>query len=309
MREVSRTLDSAAAILKSAPDITIVDQLALKLNDAFDASVAAGTTDEFVSLCNRHPIHSYFLEDPYTRRAFEKPRGYAGDAVMLDYIYRPQAMNLSPMGRIIHQATIGLPNARSIIYRANLLASQIDRVAETTESPRILSVASGHMRELDRAGLGYKCEIWALDQDEESLFEASRSYQYITRLINAPVSDIVRKGLDERFSLIYSAGLFDYIPHKFGVALIRALYESLEEGGILIVGNFTRDSHGRGYMAGIMDWRLIYRNEHELYSMSEQAAPSAEIEVHRDEPGNVVYCRLLRRNETHVMTAARRLRR
>ena len=31
-----------------------------------------------------HPLFSLCLEDPYTNRAFHKPRGFAGDAVMLD---------------------------------------------------------------------------------------------------------------------------------------------------------------------------------------------------------------------------------
>ena len=35
-----------------------------------------------------HPLLAQLHEEPYTRRAFEKPRGYAGDAVMLDFVYR-----------------------------------------------------------------------------------------------------------------------------------------------------------------------------------------------------------------------------
>src|SRR5262249_5614371 len=34
-----------------------------------------------------HPVVAQLLEEPFTRRAFEKPRGYAGDAVMLDLAY------------------------------------------------------------------------------------------------------------------------------------------------------------------------------------------------------------------------------
>ena len=34
-----------------------------------------------------HRLHSLLQEDPYTDRANKKPRGYAGDAVMLDYMY------------------------------------------------------------------------------------------------------------------------------------------------------------------------------------------------------------------------------
>src|SRR5690606_27280552 len=34
-----------------------------------------------------HPMRSIIHQDPFQRRCFEKPRGYAGDAVMLDMIY------------------------------------------------------------------------------------------------------------------------------------------------------------------------------------------------------------------------------
>jgi hypothetical protein len=35
-----------------------------------------------------HPLHALVLKGPITRRAFEKPRGYAGDAALIDLIYR-----------------------------------------------------------------------------------------------------------------------------------------------------------------------------------------------------------------------------
>ena len=35
----------------------------------------------------RHPLRDVLHSDPFTRWAFEKPRGYPGDAVLLDYTY------------------------------------------------------------------------------------------------------------------------------------------------------------------------------------------------------------------------------
>src|SRR6478735_1879201 len=34
-----------------------------------------------------HELRNWVYQDPFTRRAYEKPRGYAGDAVMMDYVY------------------------------------------------------------------------------------------------------------------------------------------------------------------------------------------------------------------------------
>src|SRR5262249_44121844 len=41
----------------------------------------------FVELCLRHPLRALLHQDPFTYRAYSKPRGYAGDAVLLDFIY------------------------------------------------------------------------------------------------------------------------------------------------------------------------------------------------------------------------------
>src|SRR6185369_13041245 len=42
---------------------------------------------EFASGIRSHELWDVFCQDPLTRRAFEKPRGYAGDAVMMDFVY------------------------------------------------------------------------------------------------------------------------------------------------------------------------------------------------------------------------------
>jgi hypothetical protein len=46
----------------------------------------------------QHPINAVVLEDPYTARARNKPNGYAGDAVMLDYLYDGCRAQLSTVG-------------------------------------------------------------------------------------------------------------------------------------------------------------------------------------------------------------------
>jgi extracellular factor (EF) 3-hydroxypalmitic acid methyl ester biosynthesis protein len=41
---------------------------------------------ERVDACLRHPLRELVHQDPFTRRAFSKPKGYAGDAALLDYV-------------------------------------------------------------------------------------------------------------------------------------------------------------------------------------------------------------------------------
>lgn len=40
-----------------------------------------------------HPVRKVVHQDPITFRSFSKPRGYAGDAVLLDYLYGEPAVN------------------------------------------------------------------------------------------------------------------------------------------------------------------------------------------------------------------------
>ena len=84
------------------PDIEAVDDLAAGLADLHDQAVADGDLDVLKEAVEAHPIHKVIMSDPYSRRAFDKPRGYAGDAVMLDFIYRPHEADVDEAGKAVH---------------------------------------------------------------------------------------------------------------------------------------------------------------------------------------------------------------
>src|SRR6476660_5776461 len=61
---------------------------------------------QYADTCLNHPIRDLLYQDPFTHRAFAKPRGYAGDAVMMHYIYGlgdagEAARTATPLGRAI----------------------------------------------------------------------------------------------------------------------------------------------------------------------------------------------------------------
>ncbi len=60
---------------------------------------AGALWDRVVTTLRNHPLHSDLMLDPYVNRAFHKPRGYAGDAEMMDLVYtRTAPKDTSPLG-------------------------------------------------------------------------------------------------------------------------------------------------------------------------------------------------------------------
>ncbi|MGY3581418.1 extracellular factor (EF) 3-hydroxypalmitic acid methyl ester biosynthesis protein [Bradyrhizobium sp. USDA 4341] len=288
--ELRDTLDLYHERLAESACTKAIDEMIRELGLHYDAAAKAGALSDFRATCQTHPLHELALQDPFTQRAFSKPRGYAGDAVMLDYIYRPSSLELTEVGAAIYQMTTGVSAAKSITWRRDHLGEEIAKTAARVENARVLSVASGHLRELDvvrklldRPDFG----IVALDQDAESLEEAVNSNpDFNITPVNKSIAHLFKGHDQTEYDLIYSAGLFDYLPNQTAAGLLTRLISMLTPAGRLIVGNYTPENYGRGYMEGMMGWSLIYRNEADMEALLET---QRERRVYRDDTGNVVY--------------------
>jgi hypothetical protein len=296
--ELQFTLDHALRKFSKDPSPSTIDAMAIRLGDIFDIASAQGEVAVFKAICKAHLMDKYVLEDPHARRAREKPRGYAGDAVMLDYIYRPQAISGSAAALAMHRATIGLPSSSSILWRRDYLARQITAVVKRTKPARVLAVASGHMRELDVVEVPEKrddLEVCAVDLDSLSLEECVRSYPDINiRAVRSSAVTIRRARLPETFHLVYSAGLFDYLNDATAEFVLGQLYRQLLPSGLLCIANFTPEHHARGFMEGFMDWSLILRDEADLVRIAKSAVPGCALSAFRDPHGNIAYLEIRR---------------
>src|SRR5262245_34198309 len=252
----------------------------------------------------RHPLHALLLESPFTRRAYEKPRGYAGDAVMMDLIYgmSTPGTDLSALGGMLYGYEFDSPCFQSVRMRRAILAREIDNIAAVRPNARVLSVASGHLREIawSRAARSGAVEITAIDQDQDSLSCIARDYyqQYRVSAVPASIGDLLRRTV--RFidiDLAYAAGLYDYLEDDLARVLTTTLFRTLRPGGRLLIANFTPATYDAAFMETFMDWRLIYRTPEEVRSLAASINLSdvARIEQFSDDNEHVTYMRVVKR--------------
>ena len=251
----------------------------------------------------RHPLHGLLLESPFTRRAYDKPRGYAGDAVLMDLIYglTPPGHDLSPLGGMLYGYEFDSPCFQSVRTRRAVLAREIDAVAARRPGAHVLAVASGHLREIEwsRAARSGAVTITALDQDCDSLGCIDRDYQhYSVATLRATVGDLLHRSPRlKELDLAYAAGLYDYLDDDLARLLTTALFRKLAPGGRLLIANFTPATYDAAFMETFMDWRLIYRTPAQVRALGSAipAADVAGIEQFSDENRHVTYMRVIKR--------------
>lgn len=232
-----------------------------------------------------HPLAALIHEEPATAWAFRRPRGYAGDAHLIDFLYEHAAVGTelrvaSPHGRALNAMVLASPTTVAVQERRRLLARLLDATAERVTRPEALVLACGHLREAEYATtLDRFDRLMALDQDAASIAEMRRCLGHIPALIPVEASIgrmIVRPLVHGRFDLVYAAGLYDYLDETTATRLTRGMFTALKPGGRLLFANFCTGVPDYGFMDAFMDWRLILRDEPEMQRLLD-ALPASEI--------------------------------
>lgn len=259
-----------------------------------------------VTSCREHPLREIIHTDPFTRRAFEKPRGYAGDAELLDLIYGREeqwpAPQASSIGRRIFEYTTAAPAPEGVRARRGFVADLIDRLAEESDRPHILSIAAGHLREASLSAAVKRRKIGrlvALDADADSLREVEECYAcYGVETVHAKIRGLLTNRLDVgKFDLVYTTGLFDYLQQPIGRRLVSNMFGLLRPGGQLVVANFLPGVRDVGYMEAYMDWFLIYRTRQDMVDLTMEIPEEEirEITIFTEENQNIIFLQVLRK--------------
>lgn len=293
----------AASITGRLPDsASLLD--AINLLAAYRATADWQEWREFATgAFRRHPLFPLLLQEPSSSYGFRKPRGYAGDAVLMDFGYGAgscarMVSDAGELGRELYRQLFQSPWPTALRNRRDYLAKRIDEAC-SRPSARILAVACGHLRELQQ--LSRDCRpgrFLAIDQDAESLATARAD---LTALAIECCKSSAFRLLTPRleigsFDFIYSAGLYDYLDDVFGARLLLALARRLAPGGTLLVANMLPGFGCAGYMEAAMDWWLIYRSAQEMMSLAQGVLEFSEFTARTftGSDGSIVYLEVCR---------------
>ncbi len=254
-------------------------------------------------------VYSTMLDQmgsPIMARTNVKPRGYNGDSEMMRLIYLNDYQGDSTFGRLLHKYSVSRAAAQAVRNRRTWIASMIHRyAAEHPPRPpalvRVLSVACGPAMEVrDILGSPEECRrlhFSLFDQDPQALLEASGLIREIETRQGVDVSVdfikesvrtmLVTRALQERwgqFHFIYSMGLLDYLTAPVATAVLRKLFQLMEPGGEMVIGNFALDNPNRVFMEYWHDWKIIHRSAEDLRRLA-MGITGAQVDVKADETG------------------------
>src|SRR5262249_18800404 len=113
---------------------------------------------------------------------------------------------------------------------------------------------------------GTVLDFIGFDQDPESLKVLQTDYGRagITAIQGTVKSILAGKRRFSNMDLVYSSGLYDYLPEPVATRLTTRLFLMLSSGGKLVIANFTPDLPDSGYMETAMHWFLTYRTEADM---------------------------------------------
>jgi len=238
-------------------------------------------------------LYPYFMRSYYVERCYHKPKGYAGDFLMIEHVYNGVPQGDGRIGELIDEFCINRPASNALCGRRALMTKQLQRLtaplAEKRERIAIMNLACGPNRELfdflSTCEYSELIEALCVDIDSEALQYTNKNVNTFSHLasIRLMSENVIKWSLGRvkhhigLQDVIYSVGLCDYLDDRLFKALINQCYNHLKPGGTLILGNYAHHKDAV-FMDRILRWELIYRSKEQLEQLfADTAFSSVEV--------------------------------
>lgn len=215
-----------------------------------------------------------FSIDTIQGYGLRKPRGYAGDFEMIDKIYlyhKSKQPELAAWDEFFHSQH----GPRAVRNRKSYFHRLLD---ELPENAKVLKLGCGPGRgmfewlsEHPEREVQFNC----IDIDENAIKYAEHLNRAHSNRIAFHKKNVFRftPPAEEKYDLIWAAGLFDYFDDKAFVMLGKRFIKNVKFGGELVIGNFSTYNPSRPYMELFGEWYLHHRSEAALTGLGKAIHP------------------------------------
>lgn len=234
------------------------------------------------------------------------PQGYQGDYKTLEGLYRNTPLS-EGIGYYLDLCCLNFQLGVAVRNRLKTLEDILRDELLRRNSPSVLNIACGSCREvfelaseIEKSGARFTC----IDLDNDALAFASNrlSYTNISPVTSNQVE--LRKYNAVRMfdhdlnmsefgmqDIIYSVGLFDYLPTDFLVNMLSALYKLIKPGGKLITSFKDTNRYRSQEYHWIFDWDgFLQRTEEDFRNILFNAGiPDSGIKELREDSGIIVF--------------------
>lgn len=229
-----------------------------------------------------------FLAETLQGHGLRKPYGYPGDFLLLDKIYT-YYKTMNPKFRIWDEYFQSQAAPKVVRNRKEYFKEVVATKCTGNSNLSLLNVVSGPGRELYELYMNLPedrtINTTCVEVDDYAIAYSKGLNTDYLKCIEYVHSNIFKFRCDEKYDLIWSAGLFDYLNDKAFLMLLDRFKNWLLPGGEIIIGNYNQDNNpSRNYMEIMGDWHLIHRTEEQLRQLAKEAGfLNKQIKVGREE--------------------------
>lgn len=226
----------------------------------------------------RYILWPWIKNSYFVNRGLLKPHGFPGDYVIVEAMYdgNPQSLGLGYIYDLIFlqtQLCRGLRNRKDQMKQiiSNYLSQNIGK------SLSILNVGCGGSRELREISLpneGKGLDVYLMDFDSRatdySLAGLSpQAPKAVLSPLNIDVREVISKNgiaqiKPDSIDLIYSIGLFDYLPDRVLTQLLQKLLNALKQDGVLIFAHKDYTVYDPKIADWFCDWKYYPRTQADI---------------------------------------------